>query len=124
MLMIANVTLNCFAITDSVTPNICEDMFNFQLLFSFLLSVNIMKHQNEIDDEEWQFLLTGGVGLDNPFSNPAVWLPTQSWDEICRLDNLSRFNNIRKSFLDYKDKWRHIFDSLVRLQNTLLLVLH
>lgn len=79
-----------------------------------------MKHQNEVDEEEWQFLLTGGVGLDNPFSNPTVWLPALSWDEICRLDNLPQFKAIRKSFVDFKDQWRHIFDSLVRLQNTLL----
>lgn len=57
-----------------------------------ILYVNIVKEQNLIERSEWMFLLTGGVGLDNPFPNPAPdWLQKNSWDEFCRLNEIPAF---------------------------------
>lgn len=50
-----------------------------------------MKSRDEVDLSEWMFLLTGGVGLDNPHKNPSGWLVDKSWDELCRLDELPNF---------------------------------
>jgi len=43
------------------------------------------------------FFLTGGVGLENIHANPASdWLSDHSWNELCRLDELSElFKGIR-----------------------------
>jgi dynein heavy chain len=61
-----------------------------KLLFSLLLTVNILKNKNQLDTQEWMFLLTG-VGLDNPDTKPITWLSQKSWDDWCRLDDLNNF---------------------------------
>lgn len=45
----------------------------------------------EINSEEWQFFLTGGISLSNPISNKISWLQGTKWDELCRLNNLPKF---------------------------------
>lgn len=45
----------------------------------------------DINQEEWQFFLTGGINLDNPLKNKISWLQEKNWGELCRLTNLPKF---------------------------------
>ncbi|KAJ2994003.1 Dynein heavy chain 7, axonemal [Globomyces sp. JEL0801] len=100
--------------TESLYGNVCRSLFEKdKLVFSFLLTVAILRATNEIDAAEWRFVLTGGVGVGDGFiSNPdPSWITEKSWGEICRLSDLSAFKGFSKEFHEHISDWRSLFDS-------------
>ncbi|XP_017857964.1 PREDICTED: dynein heavy chain 7, axonemal [Drosophila arizonae] len=98
--------------TYSLYVNICRSLFERdKLLFSLILNINLMKHENLIDNSEWMFLLTGGIGLENPYKNPTSWLGVQNWDECCRLSNMPNFKGLREDVSANPDSWKLLFDA-------------
>lgn len=56
----------------------------------------ICRARKEMDKTEYLFFLTGGIGLENKNKNPGQgWLSDKSWDELCRLSDLSKFAGLR-----------------------------
>ena len=86
-----NILENHF--TYALYCNVCRSLLEKdKLLFSFMLAIRVLQGQGEIDQQEWFFLLTGGVVKDLDFENPASeWLSDKAWGELCRLDELPAF---------------------------------
>ncbi|RKO94242.1 dynein heavy chain and region D6 of dynein motor-domain-containing protein [Blyttiomyces helicus] len=100
--------------TESLYCNVCRSLFEKdKLVFSFLLTIAILKGQNLVNYDEWRFLLTGGVGVgEAQAANPdPSWISDKSWGEICRLSALTAFEKFDKLFCDNMSDWKHIFDN-------------
>ena len=98
--------------TELLYRNICRSLFEKdKLLFSFLMCCNILKNKGFMEEEEWRFLLTGGVGLDNPNRNPYSWMPIKAWDEITRLSDMKPFAGLRQHVAANEAGWKKIYDS-------------
>ncbi|XP_068180564.1 dynein axonemal heavy chain 12 [Antennarius striatus] len=93
--------------------NICRSLFEKdKLLFSFLLSCNLLLAKEEIESSDFMFLLTGGVGLQNMTSNPDPgWLQDKSWDEICRASELPGLQGLKEAFIKESGDFKPIYDS-------------
>ena len=65
---------------------------------------------NAIKKEDFMFLLTGGVILENPNKNPTKWLTEKSWDELCLINNLSSFRGILNDFVMEPNNWKNYYD--------------
>uniref|UniRef100_A0A8C0ZKV4 Dynein axonemal heavy chain 12 n=1 Tax=Cyanistes caeruleus TaxID=156563 RepID=A0A8C0ZKV4_CYACU len=89
---------------------VCRSLFETdKLLFSFLLCCNLLMANNEIEHQEFMFLLTGGVGLKNMHKNPdPSWLSDKSWDELCRY--LCFFFS-RSHVSENMGEWQKMYDS-------------
>lgn len=60
----------------------------------------ILVSANQLNREEWQFYLKGGIVLDKSgqMPNPAPdWISEESWDNITELESLANFSGISDS---------------------------
>ncbi|KAF8769940.1 Dynein heavy chain 7 like protein [Argiope bruennichi] len=97
----------------SLYCNICRSLFEKdKLLFSFILCCNLLMFEKKLEKSEFKFFLTGGVGLENPFPNPApTWLPDKSWDEVCRLADFPALSSLREEFTSSPESWKPMYES-------------
>jgi dynein heavy chain len=79
---------------ESLYRNICRSLFEeHKLLFSALLTIKLMDFNGELNNEEFRFLLTGGVALTVEMPKcPCDWLSEKLWGEMYRLDKIPAFN--------------------------------
>lgn len=99
--------------THNLYTNVCRSLFEKdKILFSFVLCTSIMIAEGQLHKNELSFLLTGGVGLENPYPNPATeWLSDKSWGEICRVSQLQVFQGFSDSVKQNLRAWQHLYDS-------------
>uniref|UniRef100_A0A8C0VR11 Dynein axonemal heavy chain 12 n=1 Tax=Cyanistes caeruleus TaxID=156563 RepID=A0A8C0VR11_CYACU len=92
---------------------VCRSLFETdKLLFSFLLCCNLLMANNEIEHQEFMFLLTGGVGLKNMHKNPdPSWLSDKSWDELCRASEFPALERLRSHVSENMGEWQKMYDS-------------
>jgi dynein heavy chain len=87
--------------TYSLYCNVCRSLFEKdKLLFSFLLCSSILRNFKELDEEEFRFLMTGGLAVgDPPEPNPnPLLLSNKSWSEIHKLSDFNDLKGLKDNF--------------------------
>ena len=105
------IHLNTF-FTKAIYENVCRSLFEKdKLVFSFALCIGIMTARNEMDESLLAFFLTGGIGLDNPYPNPASgWITEKSWNEIVRASNINDLKQFHESITNNTKEWKEFYD--------------
>lgn len=99
--------------TYSVYTNVCRSLFErHKLLFSFSLCIKILQGFDQIDGQEYRFLLSGitakPVSLPMPQSS---WLETNVWEDLCAMAGLLAFERLPSMFEMHLEAWQKVFDS-------------
>lgn len=79
-----------------------------KLLLSLQMCVRILQSASQVNNEEWQFFLKGGIVIDRSGQpkNPAPhWISEEGWDNIVELDNLAHFKGVVGSFEQTVSAW-------------------
>ncbi|KAJ8664279.1 hypothetical protein QAD02_005941 [Eretmocerus hayati] len=98
--------------TASIYRNVCRSLFEKdKLIFSLILCVGILRGAEELQEDLWIFLLTGGIALDNPYPNPdPSWLSDKAWSEVTRATSLTGLSKLKESFETNIDAWKKYYD--------------
>lgn len=98
---------------ESLYRNICRSLFEeHKLLFSALLTIKLMNLDGELNNDEFRFLLTGGISLGESIPEiPCAWLSEKLWGEMYRLDKLPAFNGWLQHFTDNVEYYRGMYES-------------
>jgi len=99
--------------TFSLYSNVCRSLFEkHKLMFAFLLCVRIKMHNNEIDTEEYKWLLSGSTSVPKQLENPSSdWISERSWGDILQLSELANFKSFAEEFQYGLKDYKFLFDS-------------
>lgn len=99
--------------TYNLYSNVCRSLFDKdKLMFSFIMCSKMMLASEEMKHDEYIFLLTGGIAVENPHKNPTNWLPDKGWDEICRLNDLKTYRGIKDDFVKDAKLFKEVYDDM------------
>lgn len=93
--------------------NICRSLFEkHKLLFSFLLTISIQQSHNEINPQEWRFLISGQTLHASEVANPdPTWIEKRPWSEIQAMSTLDVMSGFAEDFEEHLPEWRAYFDT-------------
>ncbi|KAJ1515292.1 Dynein heavy chain 7, axonemal [Coelomomyces lativittatus] len=100
--------------TESLYSNVCRSLFEKdKLIFSVMLTVTIMKAENNLNMDEWNFFLSGGMGVDhNPQPNPdPSWISESIWTDLSKLKRLPGFEDLLNVIKVQLVEFKKLFDS-------------
>ncbi|XP_053614808.1 dynein axonemal heavy chain 12 [Plodia interpunctella] len=99
--------------TYNLYSNVCRSLFDKdKLMFSFIMCSKMMLSTGEMTHEEYLFLITGGIAVENLLKKPVEWLPDKNWDEICRLSDLPAYAGFKDSFIKDIQLWKDVYDDI------------
>eukprot|EP00948_MAST-09A_sp_MAST-9A-sp1_P000520 g520.t1 len=101
--------------TETIFLNICRGLFEKdKLMFSFLITISILKNRGDMSEAEWSLLLRGAGLVVNEKPNPLPELiPEGGWNLLARMeqDIPDVFGDLTQSVLDNFDDWKAWFTS-------------
>lgn len=96
--------------------NICRSLFEKdKLLFSFLMCLQIMNEppNDNLDQAEVRFVMTGGTKVDMKRPNPtgdSGWMSNKIWASILQLDDdFPAFKGLSENVENNLDEWERIY---------------
>jgi len=95
---------------------VCRSLFEcHKLLFSTLLTHRILNGNNDINNEEWRYLLAGPSGEVHIPENPTKWIQENSWPDFYRqihgVSQLEILKEFEKKFIENDEEFKVIFES-------------
>ncbi|KXS15928.1 hypothetical protein M427DRAFT_111568 [Gonapodya prolifera JEL478] len=99
--------------TEALYRNVCRSLFEKdKLVFSFMLTITLMRGAGQVDQEEFQFLLTGGItNPKNMEPNPDnSWITERMWNEVNKLSMLKAFEGLCNDVREKPMDWRVLYD--------------
>lgn len=83
-------------------------------MLSFLICYRLLEFKKQINADEFRFLLTGGLALDEKLPEVPLkqtWISPKMWGEIYRLSKLENFKDLYMHFYDHLEEWKELYDS-------------
>ena len=102
------------SVTEVIYSNVCRGLFNsHKIIFSFLITAQIQKDQNEITDPEWNFLLKGpSINLSGFKISANPGFPQKIWESLLYLQGVSEhFSSICESISKDLEGWQEFINS-------------
>lgn len=104
--------------------NICQGLFEIhKLLFSFMVTAQIQRANEDISDKQWSFFIRGpSEQVEDPPASPCDWLPAETWVNLLRTTKSlgsagTFFYSIQQELKDKAkssqwEKWYKSFDTI------------